>query len=429
MTIYIINEKLGAIPSGIEISEKYRLKMFRDAGHQAMMIFTDFTKQQSIQDYYEALGFSGEYVDMFHYLTNRTPRKKTDDCWEVISEVEAHHYFYEDTLYYKEIYEIIGGFDELTQRIFYDEEGQEVLVQYMQYQNIAYDYQGQYYSTHQDLLVHFYNLVGFEDNDVVFFDRVEGITPAFFFSIASRKNIKTYINIMSEHMLNGEWNPGYRLLPHLSDKVTGFIVQTQAQKEALQQSLQQSQCVTNNIFVAQMNCSPEIHPQATNPNRHGFMTASRLAPEKNLLALVEQVILAHDQDDSITLDIYGGGLERAALESLIEDIPYIRLMGHVLSMDIPYYQYKAYVSTSFGEGFGNALLEALSQGTPLIAWNKPYGFPEVIEQGVSGLLYDNVEELADLLVHFNSSDFQAGSIKRAQDYNFSAVQSRWLTLL
>ncbi|MEQ9763482.1 glycosyltransferase [Streptococcus sp. ZJ151] len=429
MTVYIVNEKLGAIPSGIEISEKYRLTMFQDAGFKTMMIFTDLTQNKSIHDYYEELGLSGDYIDLFHYLTNRPPRKVTRDDWKIINDIEAHRFFYEDTLFYKEIYEVIGGFSELTQRVFYDDFGQEILIQYFQYNNTAYDYQGHYYKTHQDLLVHFYNLIGFKNGDVVFFDRVEDVAPAFFFSVASQKNIKSYINIMSEHMVDGIWNPGYKLLPYLSNKVTGFVVNTNAQKEALSLSLKQNDIEMDRIYVAQMSSSPSSHPKAYHTERKGFITASRLAPEKNLTALIDQVSRAHDKDDSITLDIYGEGAEHLELEKMIQDKPYIRLKGHVLSKDIPYYQYKAYVSTSFGEGLGNTLLEALSQGTPPIAWNKPYGAPEIIQQGLSGILYDNLDDLADILVQFPNQGFQSGSVKRACDYHFSVVQSRWLTLL
>ncbi|MFK8242979.1 MULTISPECIES: glycosyltransferase [unclassified Facklamia] len=429
VVIYIVNSRLADYPSGIEISEQLRHKMFTEAGHEVIFLFTEMTQIKSIQDYFEDLGFSGKYIELFHFFTNRIPKRMTN---RELAFVDNHYElsFYEDTLFYKEIYEGTLDYLNVVQRIFYDENGEERLIQYVDRYNFSYDFNGIHYKNHHDLVVNFYNAIGMNDGDVVFFDRIESLVLPFLSTIAYRKNIKTYINVMSEHMVDGEWNPGYKLLPFLANKITGIVVQTELQKELLYESLKNENVIANNLFVAQMNCSPDIHSMSTNSNRSGFMTASRLATEKNLPMMIEKVAQAHAKDDTITLDIYGGGEDvRGLLERMIEDKPYIQLKGYLPSKDIPYYKYEAFVTTSFGEGFGNTLLESLSQGTPVIGWNRRYGVPAIVEDDVSGRLFDEPDELVELFLEKNWSQYREGAIKGAKKYDFSVVQKRWLELL
>jgi len=118
-------------------------------------------------------------------------------------------------------------------------------------------------------------------------------------------------------------------------------------------------------------------PKAFAP-RH-FITVSSLTKNKNLEELIYAIGYYNSAYrkiynlEPIYLDIYGRGPEEHTLQEAISKTKmtdYITLKGHLNSSDTISH-YNGYLSTSRSESYGISLLEALSQGLPLIGLNVP----------------------------------------------------------
>ncbi len=100
---------------------------------------------------------------------------------------------------------------------------------------------------------------------------------------------------------------------------------------------------------------------------------------------------------------------------------------------IPYYLHaKATVLTSLYEGFPNVLVESITLGTPVIAFDCPSGPSEIVVEGENGYLveYLSVEGLTEKMLSLFSSEFEAHSIHlTAVKYSAVEVIKRYETLV
>lgn len=112
--------------------------------------------------------------------------------------------------------------------------------------------------------------------------------------------------------------------------------------------------------------------------RH-FVTISSLTKGKNLEELIYAIGYYNSayreiyNQKPITLDIYGQGPEVYALQETISKTKmedYITLKGQLKATDTISH-YNGYLSTSRSESYGISLLEALSQGLPLVGLDVP----------------------------------------------------------
>lgn len=90
-----------------------------------------------------------------------------------------------------------------------------------------------------------------------------------------------------------------------------------------------------------------------------------------------------------TLDIYGEGSERQALEQQIERLGLsdkIKLKGRCSDMTDRYADYSLFLMTSRYEGLGMVLIESQACGLPAVTFDFEYGASDIIKDGVNGLL-------------------------------------------
>jgi glycosyltransferase involved in cell wall biosynthesis len=100
-----------------------------------------------------------------------------------------------------------------------------------------------------------------------------------------------------------------------------------------------------------------------------------------------------DLADRLRLLIVGGGPQQAELEALATQLnlsDYTTFSGPVRHAEVPGYlrQLNIYIAASRDESFGVAVVEASACGLPVIVSNVG-GLPEVVEDGVTGLVVEN----------------------------------------
>jgi len=122
-----------------------------------------------------------------------------------------------------------------------------------------------------------------------------------------------------------------------------------------------------------------------------LLSAGALVDHKDhatLLKAMPGIVAAHPK---VHLLIAGDGALRASLEQLIEELElaaHVTLLGH--RSDVPALVNAAdlYVSSSWSEGLGTSVLEALACETPVVA-TVAGGIPEMIVTGKTGWLVPN----------------------------------------
>lgn len=117
-------------------------------------------------------------------------------------------------------------------------------------------------------------------------------------------------------------------------------------------------------------------------------SAGRLFPVKDFSLLVDIARLVTSQSETVDFVLAGDGPQRLILEEKVrryglEDR--FKFSGHVDDMDVFYRSLDVYINTSVHEGIPMSVLEAMSHGLPVVV-PKVGGFPEIVEEGVSGYL-------------------------------------------
>jgi glycosyltransferase involved in cell wall biosynthesis len=167
----------------------------------------------------------------------------------------------------------------------------------------------------------------------------------------------------------------------------------------------------------------------------------RLVERKGVPYLIEAMSLLRDR--SIRLVIVGEGPERATLEGAarrLEIADHVEFRGKISAAELQaaYAQAAAFVLPSVfdargdTEGLGVVALEAMNHGTPVVA-SRIGGIPDVVEDGVSGLLVppgDAAALAAALRRVIDEPGLarklgEAGRRRLHEQFSWEAITARW----
>lgn len=164
----------------------------------------------------------------------------------------------------------------------------------------------------------------------------------------------------------------------------GVIVPTKRVKERLV-SLNEAPAHKISILPNPVETSAPVPiPKETSPFRLVFV--GRLEPEKNALALVKAMTLLTKGGENVSLDIYGHGSQYEAIVGEIEARELTRRISLHGQVNAPFGACAAahlFVQPSLTEGFGIALIEAMSAGIPVLTTQVGIA-QEIIEDGSNG---------------------------------------------
>ena len=150
--------------------------------------------------------------------------------------------------------------------------------------------------------------------------------------------------------------------------------------------------IYNAIEVSEYDpaCSKEEARKRLGLNGKIILTVARLTPWKGVDRIIEVLPEIRRQINEANLVVVGDGPELGNLQGLARELGvkgYVSFVGRVPHEEVPYYLRAAdvFVLYSGYEGLPHIVLEAMATGVPVILSNKG-GNPEVIEDGVNGLL-------------------------------------------
>jgi glycosyltransferase involved in cell wall biosynthesis len=150
----------------------------------------------------------------------------------------------------------------------------------------------------------------------------------------------------------------------------------------------QAQVIPNAVHWPLADEAPRLDPPAA-PGRHRLLAVGRLHPVKGFDCLLRAFAELAPVYPAWDLTILGEGPERAALESLRDELGLtgrVDLPGRVGNMAAWYGASDLYVLSSRAEGLSNTLLEAMASGLPCVAFDCETGPREIIRDGIDGVL-------------------------------------------
>lgn len=166
--------------------------------------------------------------------------------------------------------------------------------------------------------------------------------------------------------------------------------------------------IAENFKISQENISVIYNGINAYPKNIHFtegkaiFTVSRLVPEKGLRYLIDAMLIVKEKIHDVKLFIIGDGpsrkeLEKQTMENGLRET--ISFLGFQQFPEKYFNKYDIFVLPSLDEGFGLALIEAMSYGKPAIA-TRVGGIPEIIEHRRNGILVspNNPKALADALI-------------------------------
>lgn len=188
--------------------------------------------------------------------------------------------------------------------------------------------------------------------------------------------------------------------------------------------------------------NPLIAPPPLRKERNGhqrrLITLSRLSHEKRLMLLIRAFATIAAEFPQWNLEIHGDGPLRSYLTRRISEVAPGRIELHPF-VDAPYDILAGadlFVSTSWIEGFGNAIWEALACGVPVIAMDAGASVRSLVRNGVDGLIVreDRGSALARALASLMKDDAarEAMAIRAPEVINRFSIESalaKWDALL
>ncbi|NNE35308.1 MAG: glycosyltransferase, partial [Rhodothermales bacterium] len=150
--------------------------------------------------------------------------------------------------------------------------------------------------------------------------------------------------------------------------------------------------IYNPVVRDRFNTPPEeitSHAAKWKPDAKIILGVGRLSIDKNFALLIRAFASVRQRIPSARLVIVGEGSQRPVLEKMIADrglTNHAELPGFI-NNPWPYYSTAdVFVSTSNHEGFGNAIVEAMACGCPVVCTDCPSGPREILDDGEYGTL-------------------------------------------
>jgi len=153
----------------------------------------------------------------------------------------------------------------------------------------------------------------------------------------------------------------------------------------------------------------------------------RLAPEKGLLSLLKNIKEIFKSKHDLKFAIAGYGIDECKLKSYVHaenldnSVMFVGCVKEAQKWDL-FANSLAVVMPSITEAFGLSAIEAMASGTTIIAMNKP-PFCEYIENGVTGILVDNMKdfprEITNLMRNPEKKRLIDKNAKKFVETNFS----------
>lgn len=277
------------------------------------------------------------------------------------------------------------------------------------------------------------------DQAVLFSDTfgIAGFTHTY-----KRPNVVVVQTFHNQHLRHGQPGPlGYtekRYLPFLSniDDFDATVYLTERQRDDIDLLMGPA---PNRHVVPNSRSAAVDNPEGDRQRTKGVLVG-RLVAGKQVGHAVEAIVRANAGLDKVaSLDIYGEGPERSAIERRVSELGArtVRLHGHVPGVAARFGEATFSVLTSRSESMPLVLVESMAHGCIPIAYDVRYGPRDIITDGVDGFLVapGDVDGVARSIVRLQEMGndelvaMRAAALHRAADFSDEAVLQRWAQVI
>jgi glycosyltransferase involved in cell wall biosynthesis len=212
-----------------------------------------------------------------------------------------------------------------------------------------------------------------------------------------------------------------------------LVVLTEADRARYEQELRRGRVLAIPNAVARPTAR---RSELSNPV---VVAAGRLTRQKGFDRLIPAFARVAAAEPQWSLRVCGNGPQGTRLRRLIvkhDASNSIFLLGRVGDVGAQMRAASMFVLSSRWEGLPMVLIEAMSAGLPVVAFDCPTGPAEVVEDGVTGFLIPDGdgEAMAEAMLELARDELMrrrmgAAAAERARDYELSAVGPRWDALI
>ena len=185
-----------------------------------------------------------------------------------------------------------------------------------------------------------------------------------------------------------------------------------------------------NMVIAKDNVGPDI-------NSKNIIAIGRLTAQKGFDMLIKAMRVVVDKHPDWSVSIFGEGEDKDALQKQIDNFDLkknVFLRGYSNNLDNEFSKSSFFVLPSRFEGFPLALIEALGQGMPSIAFDCPEGPAQLLENG-GGILVEkeNVPKLTEAICYMiEHPEFRKNCIEHKnyirQHLAPEVIYNKWIKL-
>jgi glycosyltransferase involved in cell wall biosynthesis len=183
------------------------------------------------------------------------------------------------------------------------------------------------------------------------------------------------------------------------------------------------------------NAAPPAGGLRARPEAHVVAAAGRLSRRKGFDRLLQAWARIAHEHPGWRLEIYGSGPEKAALAQQAGALGVAgsaHLRGHHARLPEALAGASVFAMTSRREGFPMVLLEAMSAGLGVVAYDCPTGPRDIVTDAVDGYVVPNgaTESFAAALAALMADEqrraaFGAAALATAERYRPAAITERW----
>lgn len=262
---------------------------------------------------------------------------------------------------------------------------------------------------------------------------VQAFPNSFLYFLAmGKKNSNNIINV--EHVHYFYYNKLLRILRYfVYKKYNNVCVLTSADKKQYDKLKIHASCIPNAI---DFSCFSKIDINAK--RRKTVVGVGRLEKQKNFSSLIRAFYKVHQRHPDWSLEIYGKGNLHDELESQIKNLGIskdAKLMGVSNEINKVFQESGIFVLSSLYEGFSMVIVEAMSNGCPVVSFNCPNGPSDLIENKKNGLLVENQNEeklYEAILQMIENPDFRKicieNALKSVKKYSIENIFEDWKSL-
>ncbi len=214
----------------------------------------------------------------------------------------------------------------------------------------------------------------------------------------------------------------------LQSQIDLFTVYTDQDKKALATLFPR---LSQKVKVIPRGCKLSTANEAQQLSKR-LVTIARIDEEqKNFSAMIDVV---NKLPAGYQLDIYGDGRESEvnALIQLVEGNDNVQFKGPTSDVANTLKNYAAFIMTSRYEGFGQTLIEARSQGLPIVAYQTFDALPWIVEEGVNGyrVLEGDSARFAERIIDICSdaeryNTLSNNALNKAKETEIEVVNQLW----